>query len=88
MFICERLVLSCRGGVGARTEWQGHDRNGHPELPYFQNYNLLTEHLFYALTQGQSLGNVNVSVSKGKAVATLLNAELPSLRCEGDRHDN
>ena len=44
----------------------------------FKNSNLLTVHLFNALTQGQSMGDLKMSISKGKTVATLLDAGFPS----------
>ena len=50
-----------------------------PDGCMFKNYNLLTANLFHALTQGQSMGDLKVSVSKGKTTATLLDVEFPSL---------
>ena len=47
----------------------------------FKNYHLLTVHLFHALTLGR------MSVSKGRTVATLLDAGFPPLRGEGGRPD-
>ena len=44
---------------------------GIPDGCILKNYNLLTEHLFHALTQGQSMYDLKVSVSKGKTVAIM-----------------
>ena len=48
----------------------------------FKNYNA---NLFHALSLGKSMGDLKVSVSKGKNVATLLDADFPTLLCEGDQ---
>ena len=66
---------------------QSRDRNGHPGRLYLQNYNLFTVHLFHAMTLGQSMGDLKVSVSKGRTVATFLDAEFPLLHCDGGRPD-
>ena len=63
-------ISSGRGDARATSEWQGRDRHLHSRWLNFKNYNLLTEHLFHALADCQSIGDLKVSVSKGRIVAT------------------
>jgi len=53
----------------------------------FGNANLLTAHIFHALTLSQSMHDLTLNVSKGRTIATLLDAEFPRLRGDGERID-
>ena len=51
-----------------------------PGCCVFGNANLLTAHMFHALTLSQSMHYLMVNTSKGRTIAALLNAEFPRLR--------
>ena len=56
-----------------------------PVCCIFKNCNLLPAHIFHALTRdGQSVGGLEVSVSKGRTVASLLDAKFSAIDGEGD----
>jgi hypothetical protein len=58
-----------------------------PDGCVFGNANLLTAHLYHALTLSQSMQDLKVTPSKGRTIATLLDAEFPKLKGEGGRID-
>jgi hypothetical protein len=58
-----------------------------PGCCVFGNANLLTAHMFHALTLSQSMHDLAVNTSKGTTIATLLDAEFPRLRGDGERID-
>ena len=49
--------------------------------------NLLTAHLFHALAGSQSMGLLEVNVSKGRTISTILADEFPPLDQDGGSAD-
>jgi hypothetical protein len=58
-----------------------------PEGCTFGLMNLLTAHLFHALAGSQSMGLLEINVSKGRTIGAILADEFPPLDQDGGRAD-
>lgn len=58
-----------------------------PEGVTFGSLNVLTAHLFHALAGSQSMGILEINVSKGRTISAILADEFPALAQDGGSAD-
>ena len=80
-------ILSGRGGVGARTEWQGSDRNGHLGRLYFQKLQPPHCASVQRLDPGPIHGRSQDVDLQGQDRCYTPRRRVSLFGCEGDRHD-